>query len=300
MAGQVTILLNPRSGRGQGPRLADAARSALEARGFACSLVDVIARPDDVEPALNGARACVVVGGDGTLNRSLKALAQAGTPVVHLPAGTENLFARCMRTPRDPAAIASIVETGCALPIDLGLCNGRLFALMVSVGADARIAGEVDRSRSARISRLTYIRAWLGLRDQMMLDRFRVRREGDELPDGPTPATTTGVGVICNLPAYGGGLDPCPMADGSDGLLDGAVIPFDRWWKLAPWALRARLRRLDRMPAFLRLKGASFTMTGAEPLAWQLDGEPCEPDADSVRLEISVVRHALLALTPAS
>jgi len=301
MADPVTILLNPRSGRGHGPRLASAAQSALDARGVLTRVVDVIASPDEVEPAIKRSRACVVVGGDGTLNRSLHALAEARTPVVHLPAGTENLFARCMRTPRDPATLAAIVVSGRTVPLDLGVCNGRLFALMVSVGADARIAGEVDRTRAGRISRLTYIRAWLALRDRMMRDQFLLRGDGlaDTKSDDARPERqSSGVGVVCNLPAYGGRLDPCPMADGSDGLLDAAVIPFDRWWKMAPWAMRARLRRLDRSRNFTRMRGDSFTLTGDEPLAWQLDGEPCDSAARSDRLEIGVVRYALLALAP--
>ena len=75
------------------------------------------------------------LGGDGTVNAVAAALAGTSTPLLVLPAGTLNHFARDLGVPLDPAEAALLVRDGVRRQVDVGEVNGRVFVNNSSIGA---------------------------------------------------------------------------------------------------------------------------------------------------------------------
>ena len=127
------LLLNPRSGDGSdAERLCAAAASrGIETRVLrAGEDASALAR-DAVADVLGGA------GGDGTVAAVAAAALARGLPLVCVPLGTRNHFARDLGLDRsDPVAALDAFE-GVERRVDVGRANGRLFLNNVSIGAYA-------------------------------------------------------------------------------------------------------------------------------------------------------------------
>ncbi|HVF74221.1 MAG TPA: diacylglycerol kinase family protein [Acidimicrobiales bacterium] len=162
------VFVNPQSGRGDvGDELARcfAGHRLVECEGEGLRA--------SVEQALaDGAGFVGVAGGDGSIGAAAAVLAGTGVPLLAVPAGTRNHFARHLgiETLADAAA-ASNLST-----VDLGQVNGRVFVNNSSIGFYAALVRE-RRRRSSRLPRAMadLSAAWAQARKG---HRFRVRVGG--------------------------------------------------------------------------------------------------------------------------
>jgi hypothetical protein len=127
------LFVNPRSGRGAGPRIAAQARerriNVLEF-GPGQNLTTAID-----EALADGADALGVAGGDGSLATVAAAAIAHDLPFVCIPAGTRNHFARDLGLdPADPTAALDALGDGIEARIDVGEVNGSVFLNNVSLG----------------------------------------------------------------------------------------------------------------------------------------------------------------------
>lgn len=286
------MLVNPRSGKGRGLAAAHEIVGALRASG---RLVRTVHIPYD-EPLEDPLRQCslaIIVGGDGTLHHSLGALSATRTPTYHVAMGTENLFARQFRMRRDPRSLLEAIRRAHVRDIDLGECNGRLFALMLGIGFDACIVDALDRSRGDRIRRSSYLRPMVRTARWWRAPTFEVSAEGR-----PVLAGESGMVVIANSPHYGGRLNPATRASVFDGMLDlvyfpcrsavGLVVPG----LVAPTGLHLR----SGLAKGFRARGFEVLASG-EGAKLQLDGERVE-GAGEIRVSVRAVPRALRVLVP--
>jgi diacylglycerol kinase family enzyme len=145
-------LVNPNSGGGAASRARIAERA--RERGIAVVLLgsnqDLTAAIDD---ALDGgADALGVAGGDGSVSSVAAAAWAHRLPLVCVPAGTRNHFARDLGLdPDDPAAVLDAFTDGAEAHIDVATVNGRLFLNVVSLG----IYGEAIRRSAYRDAKLS-------------------------------------------------------------------------------------------------------------------------------------------------
>ena len=127
------LLVNPRSGDGSDVEglCAAAASRGIETRVLrACEDASALAG-DAGADVLGGA------GGDGTVSAVAAAALARGLPLVCVPLGTRNHFARDLGLDRsDPVAALDAFE-GVERRVDVGRANGRLFLNNVSIGAYA-------------------------------------------------------------------------------------------------------------------------------------------------------------------
>ena len=127
------LFVNPRSGRGAGPRIAAQAGelriSVVEfgpGRNLAIQVDEALA---------GGADALAVAGGDGSLATVAAAAVAHDLPFVCVPAGTRNHFARDLGLdPADPTAALDALSDGVECRIDVGEVNARVFLNNVSLG----------------------------------------------------------------------------------------------------------------------------------------------------------------------
>ncbi len=76
----------------------------------------------------------VAAGGDGTINAVVQAVLGSGCTFGVLPQGTFNYFSRTHGIPADTKEATQLLLTGRAQPVQVGLCNERVFLVNASLG----------------------------------------------------------------------------------------------------------------------------------------------------------------------
>jgi diacylglycerol kinase family enzyme len=131
---RVAVIGNPAAGRGDHPIAS--VESALREAGAEVSVRR--AQGDDLsDEARRAAEECDIVaamGGDGTVNAVASALAGSSTPLLVLPAGTLNHFAKDLGMPLDPVEAGRLVRDGTRRNVDVAEVNGRVFVNTSSIG----------------------------------------------------------------------------------------------------------------------------------------------------------------------
>jgi diacylglycerol kinase family enzyme len=267
---RVALVANPRAGRGPPPVAA-----VTEALSQAGAEVTLFGGPgaDFTAEARRAAQECDVVaamGGDGTVNSVASALAGGSTPMLVLPAGTLNHFARDLGVPRDLVEAALLVRDGRRRNVDVGEVNGRVFVNTSSIGAypfavalreQLRLLGVRGKWRAmARASLVTF----------RLFPTLHVRLAGDigEL-EVETPLVFVGNDVYA-----GEGLGALRRARLDDGRLCLITAEVTSPPEVLRLALLAALGRLHTSPAVWRGEPTEITVGAARrSLLVSLDGE---------------------------
>lgn len=143
----VLVITNPAAGQRQQKKLA-AVVSILRDRDCAVSIWATSARGDaeGLARKINPDQFDVVAiaSGDGTINEVLNGIDANAPPVAIIPIGTANVLAAEIGLEAMPKAIADTITFGCSQRINLGIANGRRFAMMASMGFDAEVVHNVN------------------------------------------------------------------------------------------------------------------------------------------------------------
>ena len=132
------VVMNPRSGGGAVDRfgLAEQVRAAGAQVRLTGPDQDAVTLAEAAVTA--GARVLGVAGGDGTVSAVATVAARTGRPLVVIPAGTRNHFARDLGLDTtDPASAVAALRAGHPVLVDLGQVGPRVFVNNVSFGAYA-------------------------------------------------------------------------------------------------------------------------------------------------------------------
>lgn len=282
---RVLVVGNRRSGRGGAESVCLEAVATLVRAGHEVMLtVSEEPPPADFSPEV-----VVVAGGDGSVHHLLPTLADSGIPVYHLPLGTANLFARQFGMGRSVGMLARALSAWRTRDIDLIEFNGRLAAVMVSLGPDAAVVHRVARRRAGPIRAASYVgpllaelRGWSGGPVRVEADGRTVVEDG------------RGVLVLANMRHYGGRFDPARRADPQDGVLDVAFLPARTPTDLVRMAALARLGLHER--------ARGVVMTRARTVRVEAAGVPAQADGEAVEhgggMDVRVRERALRVLLP--
>lgn len=201
-------------------------------------------------PASSGdADAILIFGGDGTIHRHLPALVRLQIPVLVVPAGSGNDFARALklRSKRDSLSLWREFEAGKiqARAIDLGLIvssatseRGHYFCSVAGCGMDSSAARRANRMPPWLRGNGGYALALLPALFKLPAFSMRLTQV-----DGPVVEPNCGrdrdkaekltlLAAFANTQFYGGGMRIAPEADFADGKLDVCRI-----WALNPFHL---------------------------------------------------------------
>lgn len=168
-------------------------------------------------------------GGDGTLNEvAAGAAGLANVSITHFPCGSGNDFIKLFNDPtafRDLEKLLDCRED----TFDLIRCNEDYSINICSVGLDARIGTEVDRyKRLPLVSGFgAYVLSSVVNVIRRVHEHYVVELDG-QVFDGRHTLI-----CACNGRYYGGGFNPVPEADPTDGLLDVLLIKKVSRLKLA-------------------------------------------------------------------
>lgn len=152
------VIRNPRSGDGQRTQ-----RAATLARERGYEVLDSPGGDQTVELAAEAAErtdTVVACGGDGTLNKTVQGVLEAGrlddVSLAVLPAGTGNDFADNIGI-RGIEHAFEVIETGEERRLDLGMVNGQPFLNSCVGGLTAQSSGQTPRGLKRRLGVLAYV-----------------------------------------------------------------------------------------------------------------------------------------------
>ena len=239
-------------------------------------------------------RAVVCVGGDGTVAAVVNRT-PAETPVAILPRGTENLLAKYIRQPFDPAGVCEMIAAGHFAQLDVGRAGDKLFLLMLSAGFDADVVHRMAASRTGHITHWSWAKPiWDSLRSYKYPElRISWRDLGQQAKS--TSATAGGNvpqaapskdplrwdnqtlarwAFVLNLPCYARGLPIAPAAIGTDGQF--VICAYDGASLYAGLKLLVHtlLGRHHRLPNCQMLKANQLRLESDHPIPYQVDGDP--------------------------
>lgn len=266
---QITLILNPRSGRGKAVRVADELSALLVERGHHLERFEMNAPKELLEERIASSDRVLVLGGDGTVHHLLPLLVNSDTPMYHFGSGTANLIAKEFGMSREIQTVISHLESEFQpTRVDVPTCNGVPFLIMVSMGIDASVIHRLEESRKRKGGYRAYL---LPVSHEVFAAR-PARFTVQDLDSTRPPYQGRGILVVSNLKSYGGGFNPNLNAKFDDGLLDLVAIKCRSSLGAAVQYAYLLLRRSSR--SMYRMKSSSLVISSADSSACvQVDGE---------------------------
>ncbi len=288
---KLAVIANPYAGRG---RVRDFLRIFLpEAEATGRELLFYTSeRPGHAtelaREAAGAADAVCIIGGDGTVHEVVNGLMPDPIPIVVIPSGSGDDFAKLVSCPRTAAELFAVVDRGLGVRLDVLDCGVRYCVNSVGLGFEAQVT---KNSRS--IKRLKglplYLLAVAKAMAEFHCPEMTVTADDGKRFTGPRLLVSVGNGV-----SAGGGFYLTPDAVPDDGLIDICVVEK-----------MGRLRMMGLLP--LSLKGThtsrpqvSMYRTRAlnvecpEPIHMHIDGEYMGDDFSS--LDFTVLDRQLPVL----
>ena len=217
----------------------------------------------------DGAELLFVWGGDGTVQRCVDAAAGKPVDLAILPAGTANLLAANLGIPTRLDDAVEVGLHGARRRLDVGLVNGKRFAVMAGVGLDALIMRDANGRLKDRFGRLAYV--WTGARaSRMTLGTVRIVVDGVNWFTGQASCILFGIWVRSVV-------SPFPHARPDHGLLEVGVSTAQGPLQWTRVLTRMALRQGERSPLTKMTRARTVDVELDEPTVFQLDGGVRKP-----------------------
>ena len=290
---RAVLIRNPRAGGRDAARQLERILGHLRDGGFEVSVAATefaghateLARTVVSEQQAEVVFAC---GGDGTLREVGVGLRGTEVPMALLPNGTANVLAQALGVPGSAIEAAARYDGDSSTrEIDVGLCDGRPFLMMVSAGPDA-VA--LDRTSP-------FLKRFLGkaaVAGSALVAFATADLTAIELRIGSRRETAT-LFSASNIPHYGGAFRIAPDAALDDGLLDLVIFRGSTRRSLLAFSL-ALLRGHHAQREDVSIETTTrFTVEGPRVLTMQLDGDPFSAETP---VEIELAAERLRVLLP--
>lgn len=267
----VLLVANPISGGGRARRMVDQVVAALRDKGLSAQCV-LTAGPGDAEEAARGfsekGGLILAFGGDGTFNEVLNGADLERCTLGVLPAGAGNVVAKELRVPLDPLRAVHALLNGTRIRMDVGICNGRLFAAVCGAGFDGEIVRRVSMDRSGGLSQLDYMPNLIACVLQAPQYAIEVEVDGRHLCGGANLA------VVGNMASYGGPISLVPCASPTDGMLDVVAARIQGVQDVISLGIGALLRRFQLCRATTYGRGSDIRFASSDcEVSYQIDGD---------------------------
>ena len=209
-------------------------------------------------------------GGDGTLNEVVAGVAGFDNAAVTVySGGSGNDFVKLFDEPKAFFDLNRLMDADEAT-FDLIRCNEDVALNICSVGLDARIGTDVSNYK--RLPLLQGFRAYAASTVVNVIrgisEHYVVEVDGETIDDEQTMI------CVCNGRYYGGGFNPVPEADPSDGLLDVLLVNKVGRLQVATVIGKYKDGRYAELSHLVRhLKTKSIRILCDKPTPINLDGE---------------------------
>lgn len=325
---RVVVVLNPKSGRGEGSRRRPELERLLEQE--ARRLTPASAEWEIVETtgpasgadlaceaASSGADVVAGAGGDGTLHEignglmRFSAANMPGRPAAEtsgvaieetnpspkllrlprlgvIPVGTGNDFSRALGIGTDLSLAVRTLFHGAPRALDLGKAQDRYFLNVAGCGFDAAVADRINRGFGFLRGRTAYLAAVVET-----LIRYRAAPLRLTI-DGKTHEMRAMLCSVANATSYGGGMKIAPDAKIDDGLFDLCILrEAGRIEFLSAFPRVFRGTHVTH-PKVTMLRARIVKIESESPLPILMDGEI----VGTTPVEFTLLPHVLEVMTP--
>ena len=209
-------------------------------------------------------------GGDGTLNEVVAGAAGfSNAAVTVFSGGSGNDFVKIFDEPKAFFDLNRLMDAD-EVTFDLIRCNEDIALNICSVGLDARIAADVSQYK--RLPLLHGFRAYVASTAinivKGIAEHYRVEVNGETI-DGEQTFV-----CVCNGRFYGGGFNPVPEADPTDGMLDVLLVRKVSRTEIPGIIGKYKDGRYKELPDYVRyIKTDCVKVFCDKPVAVNLDGE---------------------------
>ena len=226
-------------------------------------------------------------GGDGTLNEVVAgAVGFDNLSVTVFSGGSGNDFVKIFSDPQAFFDLDRLLDAEEAT-FDLIRCNEDISLNICSVGLDARIGTDVARYK--RLPLLSGFRAYavstLVNVCRGVSEHYKIEVNGETVDGEHTMV------CVCNGRFYGGGFNPVPQADPTDGQLDVLLVTKVSRLKIAQVIGKYKNGGYAQLPKLIRyLKTDRIVIHCDKPTPINLDGELRVSDRMDIRLAKEKIR----------
>ena len=227
-------------------------------------------------------------GGDGTLNEVVNGVVGYGNAAVtHFPGGSGNDTIKIFD---DPAAFTSIERLLDAeeARFDLIRCNDSYALNVLSIGFDARVGTDIARFKRLPLvtGKGAYILSIFSNMLHGLTADYTVTLDSGEVFSGRKTMI-----CVCNGRFYGGGFNPVPEADPTDGLLDVLLVKKVSRLQVSSIIGKYKNGRYKDCPDVIRhFRTDSVKILCDKPTAINLDGELRTSDVVNISVAKEKVR----------
>lgn len=284
------LLCNPTSGGGRGGKIKEQVISHLQSQeldfldlsGVNADAAKMNLKALDLERISN----LIVIGGDGLVHLAIQKLARSAVPLLIIPAGTGNDFARSLGLNiNKPLENLSLLNEMKSTGVDLGLVAGEYFAQILSTGFDSLVNERANQMRFIR-GRMKY-----NVAIAQVLSTFKPRSYSFRVDEVHLESKAMLI-AVSNGKSYGGGMMISPMSDLQDGYLDVMILgPVSRFEFLRVFPKVYSGSHINH-PAVKFLKAKNVAIS-ANAVAYA-DGER----VGELPIEVSIVEKCLRVLIP--
>lgn len=242
-----------------------------------------------------GCEALLTVGGDGTINEVIQALAGTGIPLAVYPAGTTNVWCKQIGVSANPKEVVKTINAGICRKVDLGKLEGRYFLLMVGVGLDGEITRAIDLKLKKRVGKIAYALAALRLGLFFRPGTAKIRLHLAE--DTPKVLELkTALVIVTNTERYAI-MKLAREARMDDGLLEVLAFKEKNFWSRFSRAFSIVLSQTERDKQVKRFRVRQVQIEMERSVALQVDGD-AHGQTGLQPLTIECVPAALTVIVP--
>jgi diacylglycerol kinase (ATP) len=257
------------------------------------------------------ADAILIFGGDGTIHRHLAQLVDLRLPVLVVPCGSGNDFARGLKLRNVSDSLDAwrkfasgegnlqTIDLGVIMPLEIPHQPKRIrryFCCVGGAGLDSEVARRANQLPRWLRGHGGYVFSFLPALFRFAPLPMRILASENANPDELAlhSAKPTALAAFANAPSYGGGMQIAPHARLDDGLLDICVVSDIDRFKLFCLFPTVYFGRHLSTPHVEYFQTAHLRVETEKPLAVYADGEyVCETP-----VEVGVERLALRVIVP--
>lgn len=219
---KIKIIQNPSSGKiGFEDEFNDVCRYLLE-RSYMIHLFKTEKKDDayfeTLKAVKEGFDLILVSGGDGTVNEVAKALYELRTevPMAIFKTGTVNDFANHLKLPKTAHAFVEMIKKFNAIPVDIGLINGKVFVNIAAAGIFTSVAHDTKKEVKKYLGRSAYYLEAIVNLPRSLTQSYKLKVTSEEF----TTVDDYHLFLITNSSSVAGFDKISPIAEIQDGYFD--------------------------------------------------------------------------------
>jgi YegS/Rv2252/BmrU family lipid kinase len=274
---KLLLIINPKAASGSKIFQQKKIEKILEEGSFevtSCIPKDLAEQKQYLEMAADNYDIVVAVGGDGTINNVINGLESGSCDLGFIPLGSENCIARYLGISENPIKACQVIIGRKCKIVDLGIINNRYFLGFASLGFDAGIIHDFEKS--PKIKRLSRGQRFLNVPIHILYGtkkffetqpvKMEVEADNREIPGGYWI-------LFGNIPEYAAGWRLFPKAEIDDGLLDLIIGKNKDIFNTLKYVIASKTGKHLSLPDLSYDRAKNVKITSGEPVKIQADGE---------------------------